>query len=260
MLIERAQIDDLPAVLDVLDELAAWLQQRGITQWPIKFSGEGDWREERLRSYVEDGECWLVRADDGEVAATFTTGGPDPHFAHGWPDDPDKGLYVYRMAVRRKYAGHSMGTKILDWCGGRAAALGYDWLRLDCHRKNRELQLYYEEHGFEHVDTVVHTMPDGGDGEPYTRGSGALYQRPAGSLPASAPEAPADRYDPAGTGAIWDQAAKAVLDLKLDQPLTNENAWNSALDQASFELGRRSSEVRQLNGAYYRVLDGRSRE
>ncbi len=259
MLIERAQIDDLSTVLDVLDELAEWLQERGIRQWPAKFRGEGDWREERLRSYVEEGDAWLVRAG-GEVAATFTTGGPDPHYAHGWPDDPNKGLYVYRMAVRRKYAGQDLGSRILDWCDGRAAALGYEWLRLDCHRKNPKLQRYYENRGFARVGTVIHTMEDGGNGEPYTRGSGALYQRPAGTIILPTSPTTEGNYDPAGTGAIWDEAARTILDLQLSAPPVNGNPWNAALDQASCELSRRSSEIRQLNGMYYRVLDGSQSE
>lgn len=176
--IAPAGLDDLSTVLGVLDEAAAWLRKQGIEQWPARFSGAEDWRETRIRSYVDAGQTWLVR-DGDQVLATFTTGGADPHYAHGWPDGPDTGLYVYRMAVRRAAAGRGLGERILDWCSTRAAGDGYRWLRLDCHRHNRRLQRYYEARGFERVGTVVHTIPDGADGKPYVRGSGALYQRPA---------------------------------------------------------------------------------
>lgn len=190
MEISRAQPDELDDVLDVLDEAAAWLQELGIKQWPARFSGRDGWRGERLRSYVLAGETWLVRAA-GEVAATFTLSGPDPDYAHGWPGGPDNALYVYRMAVRRKHAGAGLGDRILDWCATTAAAAGQRWLRLDCHRENHTLQRYYTDRGFARVGTVVHTIPATADSEPYIRGSGALYQRPTGTI--SVPESAGHR-------------------------------------------------------------------
>lgn len=186
MLIEvnRAQPDELGDVLDVLDEAAAWLQSRGVHQWPARFSGRDDWREERLRSYVLAGETWLARSA-GKTIGTFTLSGPDPDYAHGWPGGPGNSLYLYRMAVRRQYSGAGLGARIVDWCSAAAAAFGHDWLRLDAHRENEALQRYYSNLGFERVGTVVHTIPATADSEPYVRGSGALYQRPTGTISVS---------------------------------------------------------------------------
>lgn len=183
MLIEvnRARSDELGDVLSVLDEAAAWLQESGIRQWPAHFSGRDDWREERLRSYVLAGETWLVKAA-GETIATFTLSGPDPDYAHGWPNGPGDALYLYRMAVRRQHSGAGLGGRIIDWCSATAAAAGHGWLRLDCHRENHALQRYYSDFGFTRVGTVVHTIPATADSEPYVRGSGALYQRRTGTI------------------------------------------------------------------------------
>lgn len=180
----QATADEFDDVLDVLDEAAAWLQERGIAQWPARFSGRGDWREDRLRSYATAGETWIARVD-GVAMATFTLSGPDPDYAHGWPDGPDDALYLYRMAVRRQYSGAGLGSRILDWCSATAAASRRKWLRLDCHRENHDLQRYYSDHGFDRVGTVVHTIPGTATTEPYVRGSGALYQRPTGTISVS---------------------------------------------------------------------------
>jgi hypothetical protein len=181
--IRRASVTDFPDILAVLDEQAAWLRERGITQWPSQFSGLGDWRERRLLAHCRDGNTFLL-LDNDCVAGTFTLAGPDPDFVHGWPGpDPERvAVYLYRMAIGRKYAGNDLGGRILNWSAGHAAARGYDWIRGDCHRGNTALRRYYEEHGCELVNTVVATIPDGGDGQPYTRASGALYQRPASSI------------------------------------------------------------------------------
>lgn len=176
---------DLPIVLELLDEAAAWLQAQGIRQWPQRFSDVSDWRSSRIADYVESGKTWLVY-DDATAIATFTLSpDADPDYADGWPDGPNQGLYIFRMAVRRQSAGHDLGGRILDWSGARALSQGKRWLRLDCHRENTKLQAYYETRGFNRVNTLIRTIDDGptpGTGQRYTRGSGALYQRPAGAV------------------------------------------------------------------------------
>lgn len=180
----QAKDADLPAVLAMLDEAAAWLDDKGIRQWPAKFSDVNDWRRARIESYISAGHTWMASIND-RVAATFTLGEADPDYAHGWPDGPETGLYIFRMAVTRSWSGCDLGGRILDWASVRAAEHGRQWLRLDCHRENPGIQAYYEHRGFSRVATLISTITDGpqpGEGQPYTRGSGALYQRPAGSI------------------------------------------------------------------------------
>ncbi|WP_433308075.1 GNAT family N-acetyltransferase (plasmid) [Actinoplanes sp. CA-030573] len=252
---EQAKADDLPTVLQILDDAARWLQDQGIEQWPARFGGVDDWRSARIGRYVEAGESWLVHVA-GEPVATFSVSTrADPDYADGWPDGPHAALYIFRMAVLRSWAGRDLGTRILDWASSRALAAGHDWLRLDCHRRNRPLQRYYEARGFTRMNTLVRTIDD--NGHPYTRGSGALYQRPAGTMfyPSITEGLDmSDRYDPDGEAAIWQQASQLVIGLKLpDEP---QPGWNAALEQAARALDNESRAIRQGNGMYYRVITG----
>lgn len=261
LVFEQATPADLPVVLDLLDEAAAWLRQRNIEQWPDRFGGVDDWRAARIAEYVTTGQTWLVRLG-GEAVATFSLGGADPDYADGWPDGPDDALYIFRTAVRRAWAGRDIGGRILNWASARAHTQGCRWLRLDCHRNNTALQRYYENRGFLRVGTLVRTITDGptpGTGNPYTRGSGALYQRPAGSVhfPCQKETIMTDRYDPTGEAAIWEKAAALVNSLKHDQiPGDDLNLWNTALDQAARALDNESRAIRQRDGMYYRVITG----
>jgi GNAT superfamily N-acetyltransferase len=263
--LDQAKPDDLPVVLSVLDEAAAWLKEQGIEQWPAQFSAVDDWRASRIASYVDDGDSWLVRAS-GEPIATFNlTTTADPDYADGWPEGPESALYIFRMAVRRSWSGRDIGARILEWACARAHAIGLTWLRLDCHRHNRPLQRYYEAHGFIRVNTLVRVIDDAGT--PYTRGSGALYQRPASSLyhpsPTEGEAMATDFYDPQGEAAIWGQAAQLVMGLKQkngdpDDPQWQQ--WNAALEQAARVIENEGRAVRQSNGMYYRVITGRAYE
>jgi GNAT superfamily N-acetyltransferase len=253
--VDQATRDDLPVVLEILDEAAAWLRDRGIEQWPSRFGGVSNWRSARIENYIEDGQCRVVRAGGDPIATFNLTTTADPDYADGWLEGPADALYIFRMAVRRSWAGRDIGTQILDWSSAHAAALGLSWLRLDCHRHNRTLQRYYEQRGFIRVNTLVRVIDE--DGQPYTRGSGALYQRPAGTLHLPLTEGTAmenDRYDPHGEAAIWNQAANLVCGLKRTDDGSED--WNAALDQAARMLENEGRGVRQRNGMYYRVISG----
>ena len=124
-------------VLAVLDEAAAWLQARGVGQWPARF--EPSWVE----GAISRGETWLVTAG-GTVSGTVTLDLADPV----WDGLPGAALYVHRMAVRRRAAG--LGAVILGWAAAAARRRGLDALRLDCVASNGRLRAYYEAAGFAH--------------------------------------------------------------------------------------------------------------
>ena len=125
----------LADVLMVLDEAAAWLQERGIEQWPPRF--EPSWVE----AAITRGETWLVKVG-GTVSATVTLDLADPV----WDGIAGSALYVHRMAVRRRAAG--LGAAVLGWAACAARERGREALRLDCVAANARLRAYYERSGF----------------------------------------------------------------------------------------------------------------
>jgi hypothetical protein len=129
-------------VLAVLDEAAAWLEGRGIGQWPSRF--EASWVEGALQR----GETWLAMVG-GTVSGTVTLDVSDPV----WDGVPGAALYVHRMAVRRPAAG--LGAVILGWAAGAARQQGREALRLDCVASNGRLRAYYEAAGFVHCGDVT---------------------------------------------------------------------------------------------------------
>ena len=134
-----AQLDD---VLSVLNEAAAWLHARGVSQWPERF--EPSWVE----GAIGRGETWLVSVD-GTLSGTVTLDWSDPI----WSDAGGAAAYLHRMAVRREAAG--LGAAILAWAAGAARRHGQTALRLDCVASNDRLRAYYEAAGFVHRGDVT---------------------------------------------------------------------------------------------------------
>jgi GNAT superfamily N-acetyltransferase len=197
MTIARAELPDIPDVLQLLNTAAAWLHERGIDQWPHEFTAE------RVAPHVAMAQVWLVRDDDGLAVGTMRlTTDADPDF---WTptESAEEAIYVSGLAINRSGAG--LGALMLRWAADYAGRLGWHWLRLDARRDNAKLHRYYLDRGWRYLRTV--TAPG--------RFSGALFDHAA--LPDPAARAafvrfrrggwfmPGDRVAVAeqGDGIIW---------------------------------------------------------
>lgn len=169
--IRSADPSERDTVVALWEEAAAWLKDRGVDQWQYPP------RTERIEANISAGECYFVEDPSGIVATITLDSHADPDF---WtPEEAaEPAMYVHRMVVRREASGDELGSAMIDWASQRALSQGAKWLRLDAWRSNARLGDYYRALGFTHLRTVP---VDG-------RGSGALYQRPAGSIRGAGPE------------------------------------------------------------------------
>jgi ribosomal protein S18 acetylase RimI-like enzyme len=149
-----AEHGDLERYIDALEELADWLEVRGIRQWP-----RGGFR--RSSKYYADSiarrEVQLAFVND-ELAGTLRLLMNDPIV---WPEFIEAdAVYIYNLAVRRAWTGRAIGGRLLDWAERRAATLGRGFVRLDCMPDNAFLRAYYERKGFMARGEVDARYPD----------------------------------------------------------------------------------------------------
>ncbi len=172
VLLETALPEELPVVMGILDECAAWLHARGIAQWALP-QPPHEW--EKMRGQIARGNVFLARREaDRSLIGTLRIEWED---ARLWPDDPIGGGYVHSLAIRSSVRGHRIGAGLLQWAQGRIADRGRKYLRLDCWKENAALCRYYESLGFRRC----------GDFE-IGAWTGALYEKEA---------RPGDQPDPA---------------------------------------------------------------
>lgn len=138
-----AQDSDLRRYIDLLEEVAEWLEARGIKQWrPGNFRLSADYYAESIR--LEEVQLALV---GDELVGTLRLLLREPVV---WPEIvEDDAVYVYNLAVKRAWADQHVGGRMLDWAADRAASLGRAWVRLDCVSDNGFLHHYYMRAGFE---------------------------------------------------------------------------------------------------------------
>ena len=151
--IVSAQSADLARYLDLLEEIADWLETRGISQWPRgSFRRSADYYAQSITQR----EVQLVFIGD-ELVGTLRVLLQEPIV---WPEIVDEdAIYVYNLGVKRECARSGLGRQMLDWACTRAAELGRKYVRLDCMANNGFLRDYYTRAGFEERGEIEARFP-----------------------------------------------------------------------------------------------------
>jgi ribosomal protein S18 acetylase RimI-like enzyme len=145
-----ATLNDFEIVIDIYDDNARWLNSIGFTYWQYP---QPDWFKEKIKHNLEDGNVFLYRQSDGNVAATVRVLWTDPVM---WPDDPPNAGYVHGLAVYRRLKGQGIGIALLNWAKEHIRAHNRQYLRLDCDVSNSTLRQYYETLGFKFIDEYAY--------------------------------------------------------------------------------------------------------
>ena len=140
MHIRLATPDDLPLVIEIIGEAAAWLEAKGVRQWPSPPNEH--WRR-RVAGQIARGECYLAYRGD-EASGTLRLTWTDPY----WRNAPQAAGYVHSLAIRTHLHGQQLGEALLNWAVEQIRQRGRKWVRLDCLASNSRLRRYYEALGF----------------------------------------------------------------------------------------------------------------
>jgi len=149
-----AQDGDLDRFIDLLEDVADWLEARGINQWR-----PGDFRlsTDFYAASIRQGEVQFAFVDE-ELVGVLRLILREPIV---WPDViEDDAVYVYNLAVRRAWAHRQLGRRILEWTADRAACLGRSCIRLDCTSDNVFLREYYRRAGFAERGEIDARFPE----------------------------------------------------------------------------------------------------
>jgi hypothetical protein len=172
MKIRLADQADLPAVLSLLTERAAWLRERGSRQWSGDLLSAG-----RIAGIIANRGTYLAVAEDATPLGTITlSSNGDPDFWTG-AEKAEPALYVSKMATSLGH-GRGLGAPLLRWAVDKASIARATWVRLDVIRdpEAARLRQWYADQGFEYLrDAVV-----------AAKNSGALFQRRAAADPDAA--------------------------------------------------------------------------
>ncbi|HEX8496931.1 MAG TPA: GNAT family N-acetyltransferase, partial [Actinomycetales bacterium] len=141
-----ADRSDVVRLVELRDQAARWLTDRGIRQW-----GPGEVEAAEVAEQVSAGEWFVTRSeDDGPpvVVAALRLLWADEQV---WGPMPPDAAYVHGLVVDRTHAGQGLGATLLRWGQEQALEAGRTVLRLDCVESNPVLRAYYRAAGFSQV-------------------------------------------------------------------------------------------------------------
>lgn len=158
MEIRRGDLDDLPAVMAMLDGAVAWLDASGRTgQWGTEpFSGQPG-RVEGIAEKIREGTTWIAEVDGTPAGAMTLAPGP-PRYVEP-ATEPE--VYVTLLVASRSHAGLGVGSALLAHARDETRRAGVELLRVDCYAGSAgELVAYYRRNGFEPTESfTVGTWP-----------------------------------------------------------------------------------------------------
>lgn len=158
MEIRRGDLDDLPAIMAMLDGAVAWLTAAGRTgQWGSEPLSARPERVAAIADKIRTGTAWIAEVD-GSPAGAMTLGSHPPEYVTA-ADEPE--VYVTLLVTDRRFAGSGVGGALLAHAREEARRAGVGLLRVDCYAgSDGRLVDYYRGQGFEPVESfTVGTWP-----------------------------------------------------------------------------------------------------
>ncbi|GAA2483376.1 GNAT family N-acetyltransferase [Streptomyces gobitricini] len=151
--IRRGGVDDVPAILGVLDSAVVWLNARGITdQWGTEPWSSRPRAARRVRETVAEGSPWIAEIGGVPAGALTLTPFPGPDVAPA--GEPE--LYVRFLATDSRFHGRGVGGALLAHAVEEARRRGVPLLRVDCFAGGGgRLVDYYVRHGFTPTETYT---------------------------------------------------------------------------------------------------------
>jgi GNAT superfamily N-acetyltransferase len=153
MKIRRGGMDDVPAIMGMLDGAVAWLADRGRTdQWGARPWSESPGQVEKIADKVHTGVAWIAEVDEEPAGAMVLSAEAVDYV----PAAREPELYITLLVTSRAFTGRGVGSALLAHAYEEARRAGVGLLRVDCFAGNDgRLVEYYRGNGFTRADTFT---------------------------------------------------------------------------------------------------------
>lgn len=144
----KANIQDLPGILELFHQVRNHLRSRGLNQWPEHYPDP----KEILESIVAE-SVWLFMGQNSLIGSFTLDEKQDPSYESiGWKYQAPRSFVLHKIAINPKYQSQGFGKLLTQKSIDLAREMGGDQLRLDTWSLNPASIALYEKLGFERAE------------------------------------------------------------------------------------------------------------
>ncbi|WP_206790209.1 GNAT family N-acetyltransferase [Amycolatopsis sp. MtRt-6] len=146
IVIRSGDSGDADTLLGFFDEAVEWLVARGSSkQWGTEPWSGVPKRVERVKGMAADPGLRIAMIDGQPAGALIVSEEHDVHV----PPVEERELYIRLLITSRRFTGHGVGARLIEYALDEARRRGIDLVRVDCWAGgDGDLQRYYESQGF----------------------------------------------------------------------------------------------------------------
>nr|WP_312497855.1 GNAT family N-acetyltransferase [Enterococcus sp.] len=157
--LHKATIDDLPALMELINQGIAALAAQGSPQWQ---NGYGP-SEDKIRADILKQESYLLKSEGTIAAAAALVSGIDPVYTAIDGKWLGEGPYlsIHRVVVDPRFKGQRLSAKLLHALEEVARNEGIFDLRIDTYQANTAMQRNITTAGYTFCGHIEFPIPDG---------------------------------------------------------------------------------------------------
>ena len=145
--LRRAQLQDLPAIMKIIDDAKELLKKNGSPQWQNGYPNQ-----ETLTQDIAMQTNWVL-INDNKVAATATLKlTPEPTYRNitqgQWQQPDEPYATIHRVAISSNYRGQGLSKLLFSNLLTVGQMQGIKNFRVDTHRSNKAMQHIAENFNF----------------------------------------------------------------------------------------------------------------
>jgi len=146
MNILKAQIEDIPAIIEITKDCRSFLKSNGIPQWQGIYPNEETYLED-----IKQNRLYVLKDEDRPIAM-FALVYPDHNYDYiedgKWLNDAPY-IAIHRMGIFSSYRSRGYAKFIFDYVKSK-----YSHIRVDTHKLNERMNKSLKNSGFIYTGVV----------------------------------------------------------------------------------------------------------
>ena len=150
-MIQKANLSQIPVILNLTQACAHQMIQKGIHQWNAHYPSR--------EAFVEDikrDELFLFVKDENIIGTLVLSTLKDAVYEPvNWLTPSDsRSLYIHRLAVHPDHQGQGIAQQLMNYAEDFARENGYTSIRLDTFSKNDRNNTFYTQRGYVKLEEI----------------------------------------------------------------------------------------------------------